>query len=98
MDVKTSHFTATANLSERAANREDFRPRPRIRAGAYSEGLARQTAHVSFPFRFAEDDQRDLRWYLEDYLQFPEDPAPKIAARVEGRMAALGAGEERVRA
>src|SRR3954467_9176060 len=36
MDVKTSHFTATANLSERAANREDFRPRPRIRAGAYT--------------------------------------------------------------
>ena len=28
--------------------------------------------------------------YLEDYLQFPEDPAPKIAARIEGRMREIG--------
>lgn len=27
----------------------------------------------------AEDDER-IRWYLEDYLQFVHDPAPKLAA------------------
>ena len=32
-----------------------------------------------------------MRWYLEDYLQYPQDPAPKIAARIEGRMAEMGA-------
>jgi tetratricopeptide (TPR) repeat protein len=35
-------------------------------------------------------DQEDLRWYLEDFLQYPQDPAPAIAARVEGRMAEVG--------
>ncbi|HZF12663.1 MAG TPA: CHAT domain-containing protein [Thermoanaerobaculia bacterium] len=63
----------------------------RVEISLEGDGLARQTADVRFLFRFTDDDQRDLRWYLEDYLQFPEDPAPKIAARVEGRMAALGA-------
>ena len=31
-----------------------------------------------------------MRWYLEDYLQYPRDPAPKIAARIEKRMAEIG--------
>src|SRR5436853_2672551 len=39
------------------------------------EGMGvRQTTEVRFPFRFDEDDQRDLRWYLEEYLDFPEKP------------------------
>jgi hypothetical protein len=48
------------------------------------DGLARQTAKVQFPFRFSDADQRDLRWYLEDYLKFPQEPNPKSAARIEG--------------
>jgi hypothetical protein len=32
----------------------------------------------------------DIRWYLEDYLQYPDEPAPRIAHRVEGRIAQLG--------
>ena len=36
-------------------------------------------------------DREDLRWYLEDYLQYPVAPAPAIAARVEARLAELGA-------
>jgi tetratricopeptide (TPR) repeat protein len=55
------------------------------------DGLARQVANATFPFRFSDDDQRDLRWYLEEYLQAPEEPNPKIAARVERRMAEIGA-------
>src|SRR5947199_7294281 len=55
------------------------------------EGVgARQTAEVRFPFRFGDDDQRDLRWYLEEYLDFPAEPSPRIAARVERRMAEIG--------
>jgi tetratricopeptide (TPR) repeat protein len=54
------------------------------------DGLARQTATVELPFRFAEEDQRALRWYLEEYLQYPQEPNPKIAAGVERRMAAIG--------
>jgi tetratricopeptide (TPR) repeat protein len=37
-------------------------------------------------------DREDVRWYLEDYLQYPVDPAPAIAGRVEGRLAELGTG------
>jgi hypothetical protein len=54
------------------------------------DGLPRQTATATFSYQLTAQDQEDLRWYLEDYLQYPQDPAPKIAARVEGRMAELG--------
>ena len=54
------------------------------------DGLPRHAATVHFPFTLTHDDQADLRWYLEDYLQYPLDPAPKIAARVEARMAEIG--------
>jgi tetratricopeptide (TPR) repeat protein len=54
------------------------------------DGLPRQTATASFPFAMTEQDQKDLRWYLEDYLQFPHEPAPKVAARVEQRIADIG--------
>ena len=41
-------------------------------------------------FELNQDDSRELRWYLEDYLEYPVDPAPQIADRVESRMAELG--------
>jgi tetratricopeptide (TPR) repeat protein len=50
----------------------------------------RQTAISRFKFAVSEQDREDVRWYLEDFLQYPLDPAPKIAARIEERMAELG--------
>jgi hypothetical protein len=35
-------------------------------------------------------DGERIRWYLEDYLQFDEDPAPQIAREVEAFMAECG--------
>ncbi len=35
-------------------------------------------------------DQEDIRWYLEDFSQYPKDPAPAIAARIEKRRAEIG--------
>ncbi len=55
------------------------------------EGLPRQTATASFDFSLGAQEAEDLRWYLEDYLQHPHDPAPKIAARVEGQIKEIGA-------
>jgi tetratricopeptide (TPR) repeat protein len=46
------------------------------------------TAH--FAFTMTARDSEALRWYLEDYLEYPADPAPTIAAATESRMAALG--------
>ncbi len=41
----------------------------------------RRGAKAEVAFRLTEQDEADLRWYLEDYLQWPHDPAPAIAAR-----------------
>jgi hypothetical protein len=51
---------------------------------------ATQRADVSFPFDFTDDDEKRLRWYLEDYLRWPQAPAPSIAERVEQRLDELG--------
>jgi hypothetical protein len=49
-----------------------------------------ESAFAQFSFALADQDREDLRWYLEDYLQYPIDPAPQIAAGVEQRMHDLG--------
>jgi len=46
------------------------------------------TAKVDLDLDRAELER--LRWYLEDYLEYPIDPAPKIAAQVEQRLVELG--------
>ena len=47
-------------------------------------------ASVELAFALSRQDHEDLRWYLEDYLEYPHDPAPQIAAGIEARMRALG--------
>jgi tetratricopeptide (TPR) repeat protein len=41
-------------------------------------------------FELTPHDGERIRWYLEDYLQYDEDPAPLIAAGVEVFMAECG--------
>jgi hypothetical protein len=41
-------------------------------------------------FALSSQDQEDMRWYLEDYLQYPLDPTPTVAERIERRMAEIG--------
>src|ERR1022692_3453235 len=53
-------------------------------------GGVRREDTRSFTFELTPRDQEDLRWYLEDYLQYPLDPAPKIAKRIEERMDQIG--------
>jgi hypothetical protein len=45
---------------------------------------------VGIEFALSPSDGEEVRWYLEDYLEFSEDPAPRIAERVERRMEKLG--------
>jgi len=52
--------------------------------------LFSQTAVARFAFKLARQEQEDLRWYFEDYLLNPLDPAPTIAARIENRLNVLG--------
>jgi tetratricopeptide (TPR) repeat protein len=57
---------------------------------ALEDGGIRQTAVSRFEFELTALDRERLRWYLEDFLEYPQDPAPKIAADVEQRLAELG--------
>ena len=51
---------------------------------------APRAAVSTFLFILSPRDEEDLRWYLEEFLQYPQEPAPKIARRIEERMAELG--------
>lgn len=46
---------------------------------------------MQVPSPVAPDDNEGIRWYLEEYLLFPFDPAPEIAERVERRIQEIGA-------
>ncbi len=47
-------------------------------------------AQARFVFGLTAQDREDIRWYLEDYLEYPAERAPQIARRVEERLAELG--------
>jgi hypothetical protein len=51
--------------------------------------LSEATAEV--PPIASPEDREAIRWYLEEYLLYPFDPAPEVAARVEKRMQEIGA-------
>ena len=61
----------------------------RVEIDLTGDGAPRAATSV-FPFSVTPQDEEDLRWYLEDFLQYPEVPAPAIAQRIEGRMAGVG--------
>ena len=50
----------------------------------------KEEAAATIPFLLSPEDGERFRWYLEEYLQFPTDPAPLIAEKVELRMQEIG--------
>src|SRR2546422_574733 len=62
----------------------------RVEVALEGEGVARRTATAEVHYASTARDEEELRWYLEDYLENPHDPAPTIARGVEERMAAVG--------
>jgi tetratricopeptide (TPR) repeat protein len=63
----------------------------RVEVSLVEDGVAPRKAVATFKYAMSDADREQLRWYLEDYLEYPLDPAPRIAAGVEARMAELGA-------
>jgi tetratricopeptide (TPR) repeat protein len=53
-------------------------------------GLATLDFDTDIEFELTPGNAERIRWYLEDYLQFDEDPAPQIAKSVEELMARCG--------
>lgn len=78
-------------LQLRLTQRSAGKNRHRVEVSLGGAG-ARRAFESTFEFLLLDQDEEDLRWYLEDYLQYPEDPAPAIARRVEERMAEIGTG------
>jgi hypothetical protein len=56
----------------------------------WRDGAARRVAATEFAGPDNEQDQELIRWYVEDYAEFPADPAPAIAADAEARLAKAG--------
>jgi tetratricopeptide (TPR) repeat protein len=63
--------------------------RHRVEISLEGDG-ARRIAESTFSFRLSPQDEEGMRWYLEDFLQYPQAPAPMIARRIEGRLAEMG--------
>jgi len=80
MSSSASHVLRLSQFAEAQAN--TFRVELSLDGGA--------PVRTRFTFALSPQDDEDLRWYLEDYLVNPFDPAPTIAARVETRMKDVG--------
>jgi hypothetical protein len=50
----------------------------------------RQSAVAKVQVALSDQDREEIRWYMEDFLRYPFDPNPRIAAGVEQRMQDLG--------
>jgi hypothetical protein len=79
-------MTYTLRLSQNTEGQNKYSTEVTFEDGS----LFRRSAKSCFDFGLTAQDQEDLRWYLEDFLQYPIDPAPKIAARIENRMIEVG--------
>jgi tetratricopeptide (TPR) repeat protein len=56
----------------------------------WQDGAARRAAVAQFEDEPASGDDERIRWYLEEYAEFPADPAPALAAGAEARLAQAG--------
>ncbi|HYH47494.1 MAG TPA: hypothetical protein VEG34_17570, partial [Thermoanaerobaculia bacterium] len=74
----------------RLTQHDEGENRHRVEVRLEEGGAAGWTAESRFAFDLTAQDEEDVRWYLEDFLQYPQEPAPTIAKRVEGRMSELG--------
>jgi tetratricopeptide (TPR) repeat protein len=81
-------MTYTLRLTQTTEGQDRYTVEAIIEGG----DLPQLQAVSNFDFSLTDQDREDLRWYFEEYLKFPFDPAPKIAARIEKRMNEIGAG------
>jgi tetratricopeptide (TPR) repeat protein len=56
----------------------------------WQEGATRRAAAAEFGDVSEDEDAERIRWYLEDYAEFPTDPAPEIARDTEAWLARVG--------
>ncbi|HTS95756.1 MAG TPA: CHAT domain-containing protein [Streptosporangiaceae bacterium] len=59
---------------------------------SWQDGPARQVAVSAFSYHVDDAEAEKVRWYLEDYAEFPADPGPRLAVEAESEMAETGTG------
>jgi hypothetical protein len=72
-------------IHQEPAQGDALRVRIRHTLGDEHAETTAQIPRLSMP-----PDNEAIRWYLEEYLLYPFDPAPEMAARVEKRMEEIG--------
>lgn len=75
----------TLRLTQHTAGENQYKVEISLEGGQF-----RQSAVSEFGFNLSPQDQKSIRWYLEDYPLYRHDPAPKIADQVEKRMVEVG--------
>ncbi|MCK4458606.1 MAG: CHAT domain-containing protein, partial [Methanosarcinales archaeon] len=84
--MQQERHTFTLRITQFTEGEDKYRVKVALEGG----GLPRQTVTSRFDFKLTDQDQEDIRWYLEDFLQYPHDPEPMIAARIEEHMVEIG--------
>jgi tetratricopeptide (TPR) repeat protein len=62
----------------------------RVRVSWREEGALPREAEAVFAVPTGDQEGERVRWYLEDYAEFPADPAPAVAAAAEAQLAQEG--------
>jgi len=69
-------MAAVLRITDRTSN--DGRHRVEV---VWQDGQAvRRVAESSFDYRVGNLEAERIRWYLEEYPEFPADPGPSLAA------------------
>src|SRR5262245_2550913 len=50
----------------------------------------RITANAQFSYELSEHERQDIRWYIEEYAEYPFAPHPERAKRIEQLMREVG--------
>lgn len=56
----------------------------------WQDGAVGQKAITTFSYDFDAEDTDKIRWYLEDFTEFPFEPSPSIASSTESLMIDIG--------
>ena len=56
----------------------------------WQDGLVPQKAVATFAYQAGDQDGEKVRWYLQDYAEFPANPAPALAASARRVLADTG--------
>jgi tetratricopeptide (TPR) repeat protein len=89
--ASTSTSQAVLRLVATRRSSAEYSPQRRVDV-FWQDGPTRQTAVSTFAYHLDEMDAERIRWYLEDYPEFPADPAPLQARDAESVLANVGAG------